>query len=75
MYHDDHNPPHIHIEYQGHEAFMDIQSAKIYKGNIPKKATKIVEEWVIEHKDELMKNWQKAINLEPLEKIKGADND
>ncbi|MDC9728004.1 MAG: DUF4160 domain-containing protein [Methyloprofundus sp.] len=24
MYHDDHNPPLIHVEYQGHEALMGI---------------------------------------------------
>ncbi len=45
MYHDDHPPAHIHIEYQGWRALMDI------------------------------KNGELAQNLEPLEKIKGADND
>jgi Domain of unknown function (DUF4160) len=26
MYHDDHNPPHFHIEYQGYEALMVIET-------------------------------------------------
>jgi hypothetical protein len=25
MWHDDHPPPHIHVEYQGLEAFVDMQ--------------------------------------------------
>jgi hypothetical protein len=28
MYHDDHNPPHFHIEFQGHEALMAIETAR-----------------------------------------------
>ncbi len=26
MYHDDHNPPHIHAEYQGNEALISIEN-------------------------------------------------
>jgi hypothetical protein len=75
MYHDDHNPPHFHIEYQGYEAYMSIQTGEIIEGKLPKKATKLVTEWVNEHRKELLSNWDKAVNLEPLDKIKGADND
>ena len=28
MYHDDHNPPHFHAEYQGHEAFVEIATGQ-----------------------------------------------
>jgi hypothetical protein len=75
MYHDDHNPPHIHAEYQGHEAIIDLKSGEVLRGSLLKKAAKIVKEWVIENQDALMDNWAKAIELEPLERIKGADND
>ena len=30
MYHDDHNPPHFHAEYQGYEALVDIKNGKNY---------------------------------------------
>jgi len=29
MYQDDHNPPHFHIEYQGHEALMAIETSPL----------------------------------------------
>jgi len=75
MYHDDHPPAHIHIEYQGHTALIDIISGEILKGSLPSKVHKIVKEWVSEHQDELIRDWELAQNFEPLEKIKGADND
>lgn len=40
MYHDDHNPPHIHVEYQGHEALMDIKKGEILAGSYPIKHEK-----------------------------------
>ncbi len=75
MYHDDHNPPHIHALYQGFEAFVKIENGEIYKGGLPKKAEKLVQEWIMENQKELIENWNRAVNLEPLFKIKGADND
>jgi len=75
MYHDDHNPPHIHVEYQGHEALLIISNAEILAGSLPSKAHKIVKEWMQVHQEELQDDWQKAVRLEPLLRIAGADND
>ena len=75
MYHDDHNPPHIHVEYQGHEALMSIKDGKVLVGKLPNKARKIVQEWVQTHQQELLDDWQRAVSLEPLLRIPGADND
>jgi len=75
MYHDDHNPPHIHVEYQGCEALISLIDARILAGTLPKKAHKIVQEWIENHQQELMDDWQRAIALEPLLGIPGADND
>ena len=75
MYHDDHNPPHFHAQYQGYEALIDIRSGEVIKGKLPKKAIKIIKEWVSENQEELMINWEKAISFKTLERIKGADND
>ncbi len=75
MYHDDHPPPHIHVEYQGNVAIVCILTGDILKGKLPQKAIKLVKEWVLEHKIELEDDWVLAQNLEPLEKIPGADND
>ncbi len=75
MYQDDHNPPHFHIEYQGYQALMSIETGDILAGKLPTKAVKLVREWAKEHQEELLINWQYAIDLKPLQRIPGADND
>jgi len=75
MYHDDHNPPHIHVEYQGHQALIAINDGTILAGTLPRKAHKIVYEWMQNYQQELIEDWQRAIALEPLLRIPGADND
>lgn len=75
MYHADHGPPHFHVEYQGHEALVVIESGEILAGRLPGRALRLVREWADEHKIELMENWQHAQNLEPLDRIPGADVD
>ncbi|MBN2891155.1 MAG: DUF4160 domain-containing protein [Bacteroidales bacterium] len=75
MYHDDHPPMHIHVEYQGYVALVSIITGEIIKGNLPRKALNIVKEWVLIHQDELKYDWELAQRFEPLEKIQGADND
>ncbi|AGA89374.1 hypothetical protein Thimo_0522 [Thioflavicoccus mobilis 8321] len=42
MYFDDHAPPHIHVEYQGHEAFVAIETGEIIDGRLPRKAARLV---------------------------------
>ncbi|RLD53916.1 MAG: transcriptional regulator [Bacteroidetes bacterium] len=56
MFFDDHNPPHFHIEYQDFEAAINIEDG-IVKGEIPRRALKLVYEWLDLHKDELIENW------------------
>lgn len=75
MYFDDHAPPHFHVEYQGHEAFVAIEDGRILSGGLPKKAAKLIRDWAADHRQELMQNWQRATALQPLERIPGADND
>ena len=75
MWHDDHPPPHIHVEYQGFEARVAIQTGEISEGRLPRKAAAIVKEWCLRHQNELYANWQRAQHFEPLERIQGADYD
>jgi len=75
MYHADHAPPHIHAEYQGNEALIAIATGEVSAGSLPSRARKLVHDWCLEHQSELMDNWGKAVALEPLERIPGADND
>lgn len=36
MYFDDHAPPHIHVEYQGHEAMVTIEEGALLEGELPR---------------------------------------
>jgi hypothetical protein len=74
-YHADHPPAHFHAEYQGSEAFVSIETGLILEGHLPAKAAHIVREWTADHRGELLENWTRARNLEPLIRIAGADND
>ena len=54
---DDHDPPHFHITYQEYEALVVIESG-IVKGEMPRRALKLVFDWLDLHKDELIDNWK-----------------
>lgn len=75
MWHDDHPPPHLHAEYQGFEALVEIRTGKVMEGKLPSKAASIVQEWCVRHQAELLANWEHAQRFEPLERIPGADHD
>lgn len=75
MWHDDHPPPHIHVEYQGFEALVNIATGEVAEGELPRKVASIVKEWSQVHQAELQANWHRAQNFEPLERIQGADRD
>ncbi|WP_375416836.1 DUF4160 domain-containing protein [uncultured Hymenobacter sp.] len=64
-----HNPSHFHAEYQGEEALFDIQTLEILGGSLPKHARLLATEWALEHRAELLTNWEKAARPEPLLKI------
>ena len=68
MYYNDHNPPHFHAEYQDFEATIEIESG-IIKGQIPRRALKLIFEWMDLHKEELLLNWEKIEQRKSLEKI------
>ena len=75
MYHDDHPPPHVPIEYQGHEALVDIETGLVFAGRLPRKAAALVCDWCAEHRQALRDDWLRATRLEPLTRIPGADHD
>ena len=56
----EHNPPHFHARYQNYNGTFNMNGV-ILKGNIPQKQCKLIEEWCLQHKDELMKNWELAM--------------
>ena len=73
MFHFDdkrHRLPHIHAEYQGEVAVIDIKTAEILTGEIPSKKLRLVQAWIEIHRDELMADWKLATEGKETFKIK-----
>lgn len=60
----EHNPPHFHAYYQEFKAMVNIQTCEMMQGNIPSKQSKLIVAWAELHKDELLADWNLAINGE-----------
>jgi len=61
MFHQEHNPPHFHAEFQGKKAVIDFQG-NILRGDLSSKtAVKLVREWVDLRIAELETDWMLAI--------------
>lgn len=57
MYINEHNPPHFHVIYQGYKAIINIKDGTV-TGSLPRRALNLVYDWLDEHKDELLANWE-----------------
>lgn len=64
-----HNRPHIHVKYQEHEAVVAIPDGEVLGGGIPRNKMKLVQAWIEIHQDDLMADWELAVNGQPLYKI------
>lgn len=54
----EHMPPHIHAFYGEHAATFSIETGEVLRGELPKRASSLVKEWVELHKEELYKAWE-----------------
>ena len=69
MFFEDHNPPHIHVEYQDNKAVFDLRG-NVMKGDLSSRtATKPVREWIDLHIDELAQDWELAQRGRDVNKI------
>jgi hypothetical protein len=69
MFYDDHEPAHVHVEYQGRKAKIDLDG-NILKGSLGSKtAVRLVREWLSLRTEQLQRDWELAMQGEPLEKI------
>jgi len=66
-----HNHPHIHVEYQGFKAVFAIPEGNVLAGQIPRRQTRYVQNWIAEHEQELMDDWERAAVPETLLPIEG----
>lgn len=75
MYYRDHNPPHIHVQYQGYEALIVIEDGQVLRGKLPPTVMMIVRRWVVMRRAELQANWIRARTHKTLERIAGPEDD
>lgn len=68
MFYDDHNPPHFHVDYQEFEATIEIHTGVII-GNMPRRALKLIYDWLDLHRDDLLANRELMEKDEPLNRI------
>ncbi|WP_136516101.1 DUF4160 domain-containing protein [Geomonas edaphica] len=59
-----HHLPHIHARYQSDEAAISIEDGDVLDGALPAKQLKLVQAWIEIHKDDLLVDWNLAVNGE-----------
>ena len=69
MYFDEHLPPHFHAIYGGNEAQVGIDPIMVLEGKLPRRAISMVIEWAALHQRELMNNWERLRNDQPIVRI------
>ncbi|OGU58591.1 MAG: hypothetical protein A2X64_05040 [Ignavibacteria bacterium GWF2_33_9] len=67
-----HNVPHIHVKYQGEFSVISLPDGDVLAGNLPTKKLNLVKAWMTIHEEDLLADWDLAVNgelphkLEPL---------
>jgi len=69
MYWEDHNPPHFHAFYAGEMALIDINTLSLFSGKLSPRALGLVIEWGTLHQEELLADWCRAQEQNPLVRI------
>ena len=64
-----HNLPHIHARYAEFEASIGITDGDLLAGELPRKQLRLVQAWIELRRDELIADWQLAVNGETPYKI------
>jgi len=60
MFYDEHNPPHIHVEFQNEKAVLDFMG-NIMRGDLKSRtALRLIREWIDLHRTELLEDWNLA---------------
>jgi len=68
MNYNDHEPSHFHARYEDQEVIVEIPTW-IVKGQMSKRALRMLFEWSELHLEELMENWRLARERKPLNSI------
>jgi hypothetical protein len=64
-----HKLSHIHARYQGYKASLSIDDGTLLDGELPPKQLRMVQVWMDIHREELLADWELAVNGEEPFKI------
>jgi hypothetical protein len=64
-----HHLPHIHVRYQEQEAVLSILDGEVLEGDLKRNKMKLIQAWIEIHQEELMANWELAVQGEAIFKI------
>ena len=53
----EHNPPHIHVEYQDKDTIVDISTGNVIEGHLSPRHLRFIQAWIEIHSEELAANW------------------
>ena len=56
-----HHLPHVHVEYAEFDAVFQIPDGNLLEGDLPTKQFKLVQAWIEIHKEDLMVDWELAV--------------
>jgi len=60
----EHPPPHFHAQYAEHEARIEIKTGEVLSGSLPRRQLRLVQAWAELHREDLLINWELAMNGE-----------
>jgi hypothetical protein len=60
----EHNPPHIHVEYQGKDTIINLLNGLVIEGELSIRHLRFVQAWIEIHYEELLANWTLCQNGE-----------
>ena len=69
MYYREHGVPRFHATYAGETIVVAIETGDVLAGSVPARARRLVQEWAELHREELRRNWSRAREDAPLERI------
>lgn len=64
-----HHLAHVHAEYSGQEGVFAIATGELITGAMPPNKARLVQAWIEIHREDLLADWDLAINGEELFKI------
>jgi hypothetical protein len=66
---DRHHLHHLHARYQGAQASIAIADGAVLDGTLPPRQLRLVQAWIEIHRDELLADWELAVDGEELFRI------